>query len=628
MPLIRMSDVASEPVDWLWKNRIPRGSITLLDGDPGIGKSTLVRYIASAISAGRTLPGNDQVVTGDVLLLGEEDGLGETVRPRLVAMNADISRIHALQGEVLTLAHNLARLEEVIVECGAVLVVIDPLSSFLGVSSEREQAVRHALMPVAKLAERLNVAVLAIRHLTKSRSAALHAGLGSVAIGAVARSALLLGRDPMEAGVAVLAHFKNSFGPPSPSLRLRLEGERVGLDGVSSLNANDLVKSHGRALHDAILFLQDALSMGAVRSDRIAKLASGANVTRATLREAKDVLAVESVKTGGFPSTWHWRLPDDERFAPEGVVDATSGPFLGEGAARIGPMFEEHLRGTSPTGDDPSAPPAPSPRPTALLPAVSLKAAPTPPEPPFKEGTEQTIDAVSALRVEEVTAHVEDGSRPQVLPVDEAVPVVGQSNVEAIPPGEEPVEPEKGPPVDGASVPWGCGLSPAGVSIEASGVALASDVVSPAEVGVADTIAAATSPGTPLSGKLPPSVTSAVVRQFPRKKPLTALQRGSLKLLEADRPDVNERKAFLMEAGLFQHMCKRVRCLYVQGTLDALSPYLEDSAEGQLSLSAAGLDILYQQEPQSDSAEQGEPQSSEAVGHPDPMDALVHDLLD
>jgi hypothetical protein len=204
---VLVSDVEPETVEWLWEGRIPFGKITVLDGDPGLGKSLLTLDTAARLSSGGELPDGGRCEPAGVVILSCEDGLGDTIRPRLEAAGADLSRIAALvavkgaSGTQLlpTLEENVLQIAEAIDCVAARLVIIDPLMAYLGrdVNSYRDQDVRAVLAPVAEMADRTGVAVVVVRHLRKSREGgAILAGGGSIGIIGAARSGLMVARHP------------------------------------------------------------------------------------------------------------------------------------------------------------------------------------------------------------------------------------------------------------------------------------------------------------------------------------------------------------------------------------------------------------------------------------------------
>src|SRR5205085_12252403 len=152
--IVRMADVATEFVRWLWHPYIPLGKITILEGDPGLGKSWLTCAIAAAVSCGRGLPGTDSFEPGNVLMLSAEDGLADTLRPRLDAVGADVSRVFALAEPITFDTPGLIRLEAAIIEHKPSLVIIDPLFAFTGAKTDihRANECRAISAPLAAIA--------------------------------------------------------------------------------------------------------------------------------------------------------------------------------------------------------------------------------------------------------------------------------------------------------------------------------------------------------------------------------------------------------------------------------------------------------------------------------------------
>jgi RecA-family ATPase len=209
MRTVRAIDVEPEAVDWLWYPRVPLGKLTLLAGDPGGGKSQISIAIAAAVTKGVPLPGDTAFVDpANVLIISAEDGIADTIRPRLEAAGADLTRAHILEcleksGQPIHLAledpEHLLAVELAIEELDPALVVLDPASAYLGkIDSHKDAAVRGVVAPLAGLAERYHAAVLGIIHLSKSNNTvkALYRVLGSIAFTAAPRSVLLAGSEP------------------------------------------------------------------------------------------------------------------------------------------------------------------------------------------------------------------------------------------------------------------------------------------------------------------------------------------------------------------------------------------------------------------------------------------------
>jgi hypothetical protein len=329
--VLRLADVERVELRWLWPGRIPLGKVTLLDGDPGLGKSLVTLDLAARVSRGLPMPDGHAGHSGAVILLSAEDDPGDTLRPRLEAADADLDRIHFLESVMhegeerqLVIPDDLEHLERAIREHGASLVVIDVLMAFLGggVDSHRDQDVRRALMPLAKLAARTGAAILVIRHLNKAPGTkAVYRGGGSIGIAGAARSVLLLSEDPDDADRRVLAVVKANLAAPAPSLSLRVtEREDVGLClewlGHSKYGADALLASpepeERNALDEACTWLEAELASGPRPAKDMTREAQRAGHQPRTLARARRKLGVKTTRVGfGRGGSWEWSLPKD-----------------------------------------------------------------------------------------------------------------------------------------------------------------------------------------------------------------------------------------------------------------------------------------------------------------------------
>jgi len=209
MKLINLNDVQLQDVQWLWKPYIPSGKVTIIQGDPGEGKTTLVLAIASAVTTGSELPiGTNRITKSAVIYQTAEDGLGDTIKPRLIASGADCSKVIVIDEseEPLTLIDD--RIENAIVETGTKMFIIDPLQAYLGakVDMHRANEVRPIFKKLANVADRIDCAIVIIGHMNKNSGLkSLYRGLGSIDISAAARSILLVGRLRDEPNVRVMA---------------------------------------------------------------------------------------------------------------------------------------------------------------------------------------------------------------------------------------------------------------------------------------------------------------------------------------------------------------------------------------------------------------------------------------
>lgn len=260
-----LSDVTPQRVEWIWPGRIVRGKTNLLDGDPGVGKSTLSVTMAAHVTTGRPWPDGSPCPKGAVLMLSGEDGLADTVRPRLDAAGGDPSKFHVLEGITLGTEDDgrpmerdphlgdVAEIELAIAEHGVTLLIVDVLMAFLpsGTDSHKDQDIRTVLRRLGGIAERTGCAVLLLRHLNKAQGGSpLYRGGGSIGIVGAARSGLLAARDPDDEDVIVLASNKCNLSAAPPSLAYRLvDGGGVGrvqwVEGFSERSARDLLASRG-----------------------------------------------------------------------------------------------------------------------------------------------------------------------------------------------------------------------------------------------------------------------------------------------------------------------------------------------------------------------------------------------
>jgi hypothetical protein len=329
---ILLSDVQPERVDWLWKGRIPFGRITILDGDPGLGKSLLTLEIAARLSRGERLPGDKEASIGGSVILSAEDGLADTIAPRLIGAGADRSRILALKycpdrpGEVTVsqIPLDISTIEAAVRRVDAKFLIVDVLAAYLPetTNTNRDQHVRLALAPLSEMATRLRIAVICIRHLNKTPSGnPLYRGGGSIGIIGAARAGLVVGRDPADPETFVLANTKQNLGPPMPSLSYRIQANEDGVPqiqwtGESQHTAASLLaiqpSEQRDALEEGIEFLSDILATGARKQAELVKEAKLLGISEPTLRRAKQKLRVKSRKVGsGSDSYWVWELPSN-----------------------------------------------------------------------------------------------------------------------------------------------------------------------------------------------------------------------------------------------------------------------------------------------------------------------------
>ena len=324
LKLINMEQVEIEKIDWLLYPFIPFGKVTIVQGDPGEGKTTMVLQIIAKLTKGEAvLPsGSDEPALEEktmdlepvnVIYQTAEDGLGDTIKPRLLSAGADCSRVMVIDDNDQALTMMDARLEEAIIKTKARLVVLDPIQGFLGaaVDMHRANEIRPLMKRVAVLAEKYHCAIILIGHMNKnSNGKSSYRGLGSIDFQAAARSVLIVGRIKDEPEIRVVCHVKSSLAPEGKSIAFRLDKD-TGFEwiGEYDISADDLLSgdNRGQKIHEAKEFLKEILVSGSVAQTKVAEEAESRGIKKKTLWNAKKELEIESVKIG---NQWFWMLPE------------------------------------------------------------------------------------------------------------------------------------------------------------------------------------------------------------------------------------------------------------------------------------------------------------------------------
>ena len=336
MKLINMETVEVEQIEWLFYPFIPYGKVTIIQGDPGEGKTTMVLQIIAKLTKGEeilprqenTAEAKDGVETAadsdmklsespiepvNVIYQTAEDGLGDTIKPRLLAAGADCSRVLVIDDREQPLTMLDIRLEEAIVQTKARLVVLDPIQGFLGaeVDMHRANEIRPLMKRVAVLAEKYHCAIILIGHMNKnSNGKSSYRGLGSIDFQAAARSVLIVGRIKDEPEIRVVCHVKSSLAPEGKSIAFRLDKE-TGFEwiGEYDISAYDLLSgdSRGQKSRKEKEFLLEILANGGMAQRKIEEEAEKRGIKKKTLRNAKLELEIDSVKRG---NQWFWMLSE------------------------------------------------------------------------------------------------------------------------------------------------------------------------------------------------------------------------------------------------------------------------------------------------------------------------------
>jgi len=324
--IINLEDVKSEKVEWLWDNRIPKGKLTIIEGDPGVGKSWITMALACSTTLGSPLPGDQNNRSpANVLILSAEDGLGDTIKPRLEGMGADISKVKIFNGVKVddkernfSITDDIKVLDQLLSNNDFALVVIDPINAYLGtkIDSHKDTAMRSALMPLAKVAEKHGIGLVCIRHLTKgSKDRAIYRGQGHIAYTEEARVVLLVGALPEDSTKRAMVPIKNNLAPLELAIEFQISEGRFTWGNESMITADMLLQpstedSATGALGEASDFLLNYLAEGEREAAQAFKDASKVGISDRTLKRAKASLGVVVSRSGfGKQGKWAWKLP-------------------------------------------------------------------------------------------------------------------------------------------------------------------------------------------------------------------------------------------------------------------------------------------------------------------------------
>jgi len=349
--VVTLSTVEPELIKWLWPGRLPLGKLVVLDGDPAVSKSTLALDLAARVSTGSPWPDGTQCVAGDVVVMSAEDGLADTIAPRLHAAGADLTRVHAItavkrygeDGDVRLVPPSLPRdlplIAEVIEHRQVRLLIVDVLMAYLsnGTDSHKDQEVRGVLHQLAMMAEQAGCTIILIRHLNKSGGGhALYRGGGSIGITGAARATYLVGRDPDDTDRRILAVVKINIAaePAAMAYRLatdqrwgcaKLEWETDPVDyqaGDLLVSADD--RDNKNARNELLDWLTEYLIEcgGVAPASEVLKAGSAAGFAATDLKRHRHKVATTKREGFGPGSKVWWRLRDDTRTPPIDSIGA------------------------------------------------------------------------------------------------------------------------------------------------------------------------------------------------------------------------------------------------------------------------------------------------------------------
>ena len=328
--LMSMAEVEKETVEWLWYPYIPYGKITIIQGNPGDGKTNLALKIAACVSSGTPLPGLPKLEQQKVIYLSAEDGVRDTLKPRLEELGADTKNVLFFKEEDKPTALSQRAIEIALDMSGAKVLIIDPIQAFMGSRTDMNKAneVRETLRPVGELAEKYKCSIILIGHLNKAQGLnSIYRGIGSMDFTAISRSILLVGRHKDDSGLRIFVHNKSSLGPQGPSQAFRLDGANgfEWVDGYDDVTPDDILYASRNQkartetkLDMAITFLKSYFTDHTeVEAKKIQEMAKNKNICKRTLDEAKKYIpGLGSDKKG---DVWVWILNKDQ--TSEGGTD-------------------------------------------------------------------------------------------------------------------------------------------------------------------------------------------------------------------------------------------------------------------------------------------------------------------
>ena len=314
--IIRMSEVDTQTVEWLWKPYIPFGKVTIIQGNPGEGKTTLALCLCAACTNRKPFPLMPEHEPFNVIYQTAEDGLGDTVKPRLMEAEADLDRMLVIDESKQELSLSDERIEKAIRQNGARLIILDPIQAYVGEKTDMNKAneIRPIFRRLAEVAERTACAVILIGHLNKAAGGqSAYRGLGSIDFRAAARSVLLIGRVKREPNIRVIVHDKSSLAPEGKPMAFCLDPE-TGFEWVGEydITADELLSGAGgntatKTEQAETLILDLLADENEMTSEEVMKAAAEVGISERTLKTARRNLETRiEVKRRG--NQWYYRL--------------------------------------------------------------------------------------------------------------------------------------------------------------------------------------------------------------------------------------------------------------------------------------------------------------------------------
>lgn len=312
--IISMDTVQEEEIKWLWKPYIPFGKLTIIQGDPGEGKTTFALQLAALLSIGKGFDENENIGVSEpvnVIYQTAEDGLADTVKPRLISAGADCSKIKVIDDSEKSLSMDDERLELAINATGAKVLILDPLQAYLGdkVDMNRANEAREMTKKLGTIASRTGCAVILIGHMNKGSGAkAAYRGIGSIDFFAIARSVLLVARVPDDSTIRAVAQIKSNLALEGDTMAFRLAENGFTWIGEYDISTDELLAGYSNSdkHKSAEDFLKKILSNGqTVPASSIFSQAKAIGVSKRTIENVKQELGIKSIKDG---ASWLWKM--------------------------------------------------------------------------------------------------------------------------------------------------------------------------------------------------------------------------------------------------------------------------------------------------------------------------------
>ena len=313
LKMIKMSDVEAQEIEWLWYPYIAYGKLAIVQGDPGDGKTTLILNLAAKLTKGEGLDENMKVMEPmNVIYQTAEDGLADTVKPRLLQAGADCEKVLVIDESEKSLSMLDERIEEALIKTGARVLILDPIQAYLGSGTDMNRAneVRNMTKRLAALAEKYKCAIILIGHMNKAAgNKAAYRGMGSIDFYAVARSVLLVGRVEGEPNIRAMVQIKNNLAEFGHAKAFRLSEEGFRWMGDYEITADEVLGGYApkiNKLEQAKDLLRElSKELEKVESNSIYDMAKEQNISKRTLENAKREMGIRAKKENG---SWYWPL--------------------------------------------------------------------------------------------------------------------------------------------------------------------------------------------------------------------------------------------------------------------------------------------------------------------------------